>query len=146
MKQEAKVVLIGWKKENDTLLDGTENVETLPPTSDVEMLAEYYSMADVFVIPSLAENYATTVIEAMACGTPVVGFASGGIPEQLAGKRGIAVEPGNQEAFDAAVSRGLEDGAELLRGHTLAEVIRRENSIERMTEEYKELYRMLAGT
>ena len=112
------------------------------------------SMADVFVLPSLAENYATVTLEAMACGTPVVGFRAGGIPEQLVGRKGIAVETGNQQQFDAAVRDVLEDSrvyrqgkgkAILLHGEELAQVIREENSTEKMTEEYLEVYRRMLG-
>lgn len=144
--QEAKVILIGWSEKNNDVLEGLSNVITLPGTSDTDMLAEYYSMADVFVLPSLAENYATTALEAMACGTPVVGFAAGGIPEQLTGGRGIAVETGNQKAFDEAVRRAVSGESGLLRGEELAQLIRQENSMEKMTAEYKKVYhRLLEG-
>lgn len=143
LEGEARVVLIGWDKENDGMLEGTRNVVTLPRTSDTELLAEYYSMADVFVIPSLAENYATTTLEAMACGTPAVGFASGGIPEQLTEGRGIAVPPRDQQAFDRAVRRAMDPGGGLLRGEALAEKIRQENSVRVMTRAYRDVYERL---
>ncbi len=143
LEKEAKVILIGWNQENNGLLHGLSNVVTMENTKDAEMLAEYYSMADVFVIPSLAENYATTTLEAMACGTPVVGFAVGGIPEQLAGGRGIVVEAGNQKAFTEAVSRVLEEPDCVLRGERLAAQIRAENSIKKMTKQYLALYQKL---
>ncbi|MBQ9140650.1 MAG: glycosyltransferase [Lachnospiraceae bacterium] len=143
LEKEAKVILIGWNKEMDGLLQGLSNVVTIENTRDVEVLAEYYSMADVFVIPSLAENYATTTLEAMACGTPVVGFAVGGIPEQLKGDRGIVVEAGNQEAFTEAVRKVLREPDCVLRGEELAVQIRKENSTEKMTEQYLALYQEL---
>lgn len=143
LEREAKVILIGWNHENDTMLQGLSNVVTIENTKDVEVLAEYYSMADVFVIPSMAENYATTTLEAMACGTPVVGFAVGGIPEQLEGSRGIVVEAGNQEAFTDAVREVLKESDCVLRGEELASQIRKGNSTKKMTERYMELYRKL---
>lgn len=143
LEKEARVILIGWNKKNNAMLDGTKNIITQPGTSSTEMLAEYYSLADVFVLPSLAENYATVTLESMACGTPVVGFRTGGIPEQLSGRRGIAVETGDQEAFDQAVREALSHGNRLLRGQELAAIIREENSTEKMTEAYLKLYREL---
>lgn len=46
-------------------------------------LAEIYSMADVYVLPSLEDNLPNMVMEALACGTPVVAFETGGIPEMV---------------------------------------------------------------
>lgn len=143
LEQEAKVILIGWKEKNNNMLENTQNVITLPSTSSADMLAEYYSMADVFVLPSLAENYATTALESMACGTPVVGFAAGGIPEQMTEGRGIAVPIGDQEALNEAVRRAMSKESGLLGGLALAEKTQRENSMERMTEEYLKIYRRL---
>ena len=145
LKQEIKVILIGWNKEEDRLLAGIDNIIPLPSTESTDMLAEYYSMADVFVLPSLAENYATVALEAMACGTPVVGFAAGGIPEQLAGNKGIVVEMGNQEEFTEAVRRAVSQESSLLRGEALAEIMRRDNSMEKMVEAYIKIYRELLG-
>lgn len=143
VEAEAKVILIGWNREMNGLLQGLSNVITIENTQDVEQLAEYYSMADVFVIPSLAENYATTVLEAFACGTPVVGFAVGGITQQLEDGRGIAVEPGNQQAFTQAVRKVLTEPDCVLRGEALAEFVRKENSIRKMTKQYLEIYQKL---
>ena len=46
-------------------------------------LSHVYSAADLFVIASIQDNQPNTVLEAMACGTPVVGFDVGGIPEMV---------------------------------------------------------------
>jgi glycosyltransferase involved in cell wall biosynthesis len=52
-----------------------------------EKLAELYSVAHLFVIPSLQDNLPNTILESMLCGTPVVGFKTGGIPEMIDHKR-----------------------------------------------------------
>ena len=51
--------------------------------SSLEQIAEIYSLSDVFVISSLEDNLPNTIMEAMACGTPCVGFQTGGIPEMI---------------------------------------------------------------
>lgn len=51
--------------------------------SDDETLALYYSSADVFLAPSLEDNLPNTVMESLACGTPVAAFATGGIPDMV---------------------------------------------------------------
>lgn len=51
--------------------------------SDPSMLVKLYNAADTFVLPSLQDNLPNTVVESLACGTPVVGFSTGGIPEMV---------------------------------------------------------------
>lgn len=51
--------------------------------SNERQIAQAYSCADIFIIPSLEDNLPNTIMEAMACGTPCVGFATGGIPEMI---------------------------------------------------------------
>jgi glycosyltransferase involved in cell wall biosynthesis len=50
---------------------------------DETVLAEIYSAADLFIIPSIDDNLPNTVIESLMCGTPVVGFRTGGIPDVI---------------------------------------------------------------
>lgn len=68
----------------------TETIEKLPfkahalgRISDVNKIVSIYSAADVFVTSSIQENLPNTIMEAMACGTPAVGFEVGGIPEMI---------------------------------------------------------------
>lgn len=61
--------------------DSTEKWINFEYIYDKHMMALLYSAADVFVYPSLADNCPLVVLEAMACGTPVVSFKTGGIPE-----------------------------------------------------------------
>lgn len=58
-------------------------VHTLGFTTDEHRMADIYRAADLFVTPSLEENLPNTLMEAMACGTPCVGFRTGGIPEMI---------------------------------------------------------------
>jgi glycosyltransferase involved in cell wall biosynthesis len=51
--------------------------------SSVKTMAELYSLAHLYAISSLQDNFPTTIMESMLCGTPVVGFRTGGIPEMI---------------------------------------------------------------
>ncbi len=51
--------------------------------SNDDSLAELYSAADVFVVPSLQDNLPNTIMESLSCGTPVVGFDVGGIADLI---------------------------------------------------------------
>ncbi len=58
-------------------------VNLLGQLSDLDSITKAYSAASVFVIPSLEDNLPNTIMESLACGTPVVGFEIGGIPEMI---------------------------------------------------------------
>ena len=66
-------------------------------TNNQLQLAEIYTAADVFFMPSWEENYPTVCLEAEACGTPVVAYNAGGTPETLHDPRSKLVEPGDLE-------------------------------------------------
>jgi glycosyltransferase involved in cell wall biosynthesis len=61
-------------------------------TNSVEELAAYYSAADVFINPTLEDNFPTTNIEALACGTPVVTFNTGGAVESVLDGESVVTE------------------------------------------------------
>jgi len=74
------------------------------------MLPEYYSAADVVVVPSVYDSFPKVVLEAMACGTPVVAFAVGGIPEIITHeKTGILVKPRDSMRLAEALITVLTD-------------------------------------
>ena len=60
-----------------------ERIRYLGKLTDSKQMTEAYSTSDAFVITSSVDNYPNTVIESMACGTPVFGYAIGGIPSQM---------------------------------------------------------------
>ena len=71
---------------------------------DEARLAGHYSMADMFVLPSLEDNYPNTMIESLACGTPVVGYNIGGVADAVKdGVNGYVVR-------DIGSARGLAEG------------------------------------
>ncbi|MCM1368813.1 MAG: glycosyltransferase [Candidatus Amulumruptor caecigallinarius] len=105
----------------------------------------YTEHADVFFLPSNYEGLPMSIIEALACGTPVVASAVGGIPEILNGKNGFAVENNarkmaekiseimaSKEAYEA-----MSCEARNVYAHCL--------TVERMTDGYLEIYNEITG-
>jgi glycosyltransferase involved in cell wall biosynthesis len=80
--EKIEMVIFGKNKHFDinTLPFKVHELNLLTSAHD---LAEVYSLADVFVTPSLEDNLPNTIMEALSCGTPVVAFNTGGIPEMV---------------------------------------------------------------
>ncbi len=75
---------------------------------DRNILAEYYNAADFFILPSKAENLPNTIIESLLCGTPVVAFNTGGIPELLNDENGILVDHFNVDSLQNAIESAIK--------------------------------------
>ena len=74
-------------------------------------LSRWYSAADVFLFCSLADNQPLSILETMACGVPLVGFATGGIPEMVeSGITGIVVPQRDAAALAGALRSALAPG------------------------------------
>lgn len=76
---------------------------------DDDALAEEYRHADVFAYPSIYEGFGLPVVEAMACGTPVVTSAGGSLPE-VAADAALIVDPYDVSAMAAAIRQIADDG------------------------------------
>lgn len=114
-------------------------------TDNDRLLSLIYSAADLFVIPSLQDNAPNTVMEALACGTPVVGFAAGGIVDLVQdGITGRLAPVGEVESLGGAIRELLEDAAGR---QEMADNCRRRGlqdfSLEVMGRNYGQLYQRL---
>lgn len=88
--KEYQIVLVGTDDSVDKQLPS--NIISIHRTQNQKELAEIYSAADVFVNPTREENYPTVNMEALACGTPVVTFRTGGSPEIVDETCGFVVD------------------------------------------------------
>ncbi len=82
LKEKTAIVVLGGHADE---LEGQFAIPLYPIgyVSDTANIIDVYNAADVFVMPSLSENLPNTIMEAMACGVPCVGFNIGGIPEEI---------------------------------------------------------------
>ena len=106
-------------------------------TESQQELAEYYSMADVYVNLTYLDTFPTVNLEALACGTPVITYRTGGSPEAIDESTGIVVEQGNLEELEKSIM--------YLREHPLSSQTCRERAVrlfdtDKCFEEYIKLY------
>lgn len=102
LSEREKIVLVGLSKKQIKKLP--QGIIGLERTKNIEELADLYSSADVFVNPTLEDTFPTTNLEALACGTPVITFRSGGSPEAIDEKTGFVVNKGDIEKLHLAIN------------------------------------------
>ncbi|CAI4032568.1 Glycosyl transferase family 1 [Nitrospira tepida] len=109
-------------------------------------LSLVYSAADIFVIPSLQDNLPNTVLEAMACGVPVVGFDVGGISDMVREcQTGCLVGVGDVVGLQRAISRLMQDQElRTVMSKACRRVALDEYGLERQAQAYSDLYRTLS--
>ena len=105
--EKYQIVLVG----TDDTIDGSlpASVISIHRTHDQKELAEIYTAADVFVNPTREEVLGLVNIEALACGTPVVTFDTGGSPECIDESCGVIVDPDNIDGLVSAIKTVCED-------------------------------------
>lgn len=109
--EHAELVVFGGEAPRE-LADSGLPIRSVGLVNDDEALARLYSACEVMVVPSEQEAFGKTLVEAMACATPVVAFASGG-PLDIVDheETGFLAEPSSVEALAQGVAWCLEDPA-----------------------------------
>lgn len=101
------IVLVGLAKQQKEELPNT--IIGIERTDSIKELAELYTVASVFVNPTYEDNYPTTNLEALACGTPVLTYRTGGSVEAAGSEYGKIVDQGNvNQLAEYIVSRKWE--------------------------------------
>lgn len=136
--KKIKFILIGI----DDLSEKTnDNVIIIGKTENQHELAEYYSMADLFVICSKRENFPTTCIEALSCGTNVIGFDEGGTRETAPEGYGIFVPYGDVDELEKTVRLIFSGLIQLKSKEECAQFGREKYSKIEMMENYRSIYK-----
>jgi glycosyltransferase involved in cell wall biosynthesis len=106
-----------------------------------------FSAADLFIFPTRADNLPLVLQESMACGTPMVSFKIGGVPDLVRpGETGYLAAPEDTEDFRNGIIQLLEDNDQrLYMAQTCRTVALEEYSIELQAQRYIELYREKLG-
>jgi glycosyltransferase involved in cell wall biosynthesis len=135
-------IVIALGEEGVTEQLGHVQIRYIPPVSNRELVAAYYQSADVYVHASHADTFPTSIIEAMACGIPVVATAVGGIPEQVVdGQTGILVAQGDGNAMASAIEKILANPAlQKQMGDAGAQIAKEKYSQELQAKRYLDWY------
>lgn len=107
LDERFKIVLVGVPEDKKSELP--KNILVIPSTQNQTELAEIYTVSDLFVNPTREEVFGLVNVEALACGTPVVTFNTGGCPECIDNSCGVAVEKDDVEALEKEIIRICEN-------------------------------------
>lgn len=140
LRPDEQLVLVGMNKQQLKVLPlGIIGIER---TESVDELARFYALAEVYVNPTYLDNFPTTNIEALACGTPVITYKTGGSAEAIDDKCGIALQKGDIAGLRLAIDKMAETDRAVLRVLCAERVKQLYNKDDRF-EEYLSLYRKL---
>lgn len=106
-QQKYQIVLVGTNDKIDKTLP--RQIISIHRTHDRQELAEIYTAADLFVNPTREEVFGLVNVEALACGTPVLTFRTGGSPESLSETCGSIVECDNIDSMECEIMRIQRD-------------------------------------
>ena len=99
---------VGEEAPNERI--GHAEIRFVPFLEEGRRVAEFYQAADLYLHAARADTFPTSILEALACATPVVATAIGGIPEQIIdGETGVLTPAGNAEAMAVAIGALLDD-------------------------------------
>ena len=137
LKEDEVIILVGLSEEQ--IKELPSGVIGISRTENMKQLAEFYSIADVFINPTWEDNYPTTNLEATACGTPVITYKTGGSPESVFPETGLIVEQGNFEELRKTVNTIKQNGKSYYTNACLERAIRLFDKNDRY-EDYINLY------
>jgi len=142
------ILFIALGEESPSTKIGQAIVKFVPYTKDPRTVAKYYQSADVYIHAARADTFPNVVLEALACGTPVVATKVGGIAEQIEnGKTGFLVSVGDALAMaDSVQNLIVNDTLYNQISEQAAQVADKKFSLERMVDDYLGWYQHILNT
>ena len=142
LDEDEVIVMVGVNDEQLKKLPA--NIVGIRRTENVRQLAELYSAATAFVNPTWQDNYPTVNLEAIACGTPVVTYRTGGSIEAVTEETGFVVEQGDVEGLLSAVREIARKGKEQYTAKCRTHALKNFRKEERYAD-YLKLYENIAN-
>lgn len=103
LSDDYEITMVGLAKEQLKILPA--GIRGVTRTQNVEELVHLYNEADVLINPTYADTFPTVNLEALACGTPVITYHTGGSPEAVDARTGVVVEQGNVDMLAEVIRR-----------------------------------------
>ena len=134
------IVLVGLNSRQITELPN--GIIGIQRTENIEQLRDLYASALAFVNPTWEDNFPTTNLESLACGTPVITYRTGGSPEAISPETSFVVEQGDIQGMVNAIEKICQEGKENYSKACRDRAVRYFNKEERF-QEYIDLYNQI---
>jgi len=128
---------------DDRAIDVPANVKLVRPIKDKNLLADFYSAADVTLLTSKQETFSMVTAESLACGTPVIGFDSGAPKEVAPDGYGIFVSHGDIEGLERCIEGHMNNSINIKSPSECSAFVRAMYTKEKMVEKYECTYKNL---
>lgn len=139
LNDDEVLVLVGLTPKQMLKLSGINHLIPIARTKTSDELVGLYSAADVFVNPTLEDNFPTTNLEAMACGTPVVTFDTGGSEEAVDDKTGLVTPKGDMNKLLDGLRKVLGNGKDYYKRNCVDRAVKNYDK-DKQYQKYIELY------
>lgn len=133
-EKKYKIIIVGLTKKQ--IQDLPDNILGIERTSNVAELVELYTMADYYFNPTYEDNFPTTNLEAIACGTPVITYDTGGCPEAVSESNGWVIEKGDLNKVVYILNHNSHKHIE-----PIENIFIKENMIQNYLKLYNELFK-----
>lgn len=140
LSHEYSIVLVGLTKK--TIKKLPQGIIGIQRTEDLNELISLYSAANVFFNPTWEDNFPTTNIEALSCGTPVITYKTGGSPESVDNETGFVIDKGDLEKAKEYIEKFCANGKGAYRDKCHLRAVNSFNIDERF-KEYIALYKQI---
>lgn len=145
LPSDQKVVFLGLGSEAPTEIHGNLEMRFLPYQTNLDAVASIYRAADLYLHAARADTFPNAVLEALACGTPVVATNVGGIGEQVdMPNTGLLVQAGSGDAMARGVLDLLNNPDKRRdMSRSAADDARKRFTLDRMVDDYVEFYKQI---
>ncbi|MBA6314711.1 glycosyltransferase [Cellulophaga baltica] len=117
LENDEVIVLVGLNKEQITQLP--KKIIGIERTENINELAEIYSIANVYINLTYADTFPTTNLEALACGTPVITYNTGGSPEAINNETGFVIPKGDFQTLSQKIKIIKTNGKEFYKDNCI---------------------------
>lgn len=138
-------VLVGEMRHPIKSLQETKNqVRYVGKINDTRVMAEIFAGCDCHVLPTKADNFPCTIMESLSCGTPVVAYGVGGVPEMIpSNEQGRVVRPNDREKLKEEIISTIQGSVSNRQRSRISQTTAETYAVDNYIDKHEALYKTL---